>query len=203
MVRRLLAALGMHRTLFVRPALVLVGSTAIWACSGSPSTPSVAVRASAVKSASTAHKTDDGNPSAMPPQPAMISIVSSYGTGAFNPNPTQITMGNTIVWQNSDLTLHHIMLDDGTDVGDVMPGQSTMPTTLNREGAVGYWCTIHPSMVGVINGDLTNNLPQPVPYPMPPSGGGYNPPGYGPPADGGYGPPPDYNYGYRVGRNAR
>ena len=85
-------------------------------------------------------------------------------------------MGDMIVWQNTDLVLHRIVLDDGTVVGDVAPGTSTAPMPLASEVAT-YHCAIHPSMVGSINGTLP-----PVPVP-----------------DYGYTPSPGYEY-YRSGR---
>jgi plastocyanin len=99
----------------------------------------------------------------------IINIVGAYGSGAFMPNPTTANMGDQIVFTNTDLVLHHIVLDDGTDLGDVAPGQSSMPMSLTTPTAT-FHCTIHPSMVGAINGGIV----------LPP----YEP------------PPPDDYYGY-------
>src|SRR6266545_3127812 len=87
----------------------------------------------------------------------------AYGSGAFMPNPTIASMGDQIVFTNTDLVLHHIVLDDGTDLGNVAPGQSSPPMPLATPTAT-FHCTIHPSMVGAINGDIV--LP---PYEPPPS----------------------------------
>jgi plastocyanin len=81
-------------------------------------------------------------------------------------------MGDQIVFTNTDLVMHHIVLDDGTDLGEVQPGQSSAPVPLMTPTAT-YHCTIHPTMVGSINGDL----PPADPY-YPPSDGGYGG-GYG------------------------
>jgi plastocyanin len=104
----------------------------------------------------------------------MINIVGSFGSTAFMPNPTTANVGDQIAFTNTDLVMHHIVLDDGTDLGEVQPGQSSTPVALTTPTAT-YHCTIHPTMVGSINGDV----PQPPPPPP------VDP--YYPPYDNGYG----------------
>jgi plastocyanin len=84
----------------------------------------------------------------------IVGIIGSFGATAFNPNPIQANVGDMIVWTNTDAVLHHIVLDDGTDVGAVEPGQSSVPVPLMTPTAT-FHCTIHPSMVGGINVDLS------------------------------------------------
>ena len=95
-----------------------------------------------------------------------ISIVGSFGTNAFTPNPLQASVGDTIVWTNSDQARHRIVLDDGTVIGDVAPGESSAPLTLIGPAAT-YRCTIHPTMVGSINGAAAPEPPT-SPSPSPP-----------------------------------
>ena len=90
----------------------------------------------------------DGIPLPVPVQ-LTISIIGSFGTGAYAPNPQQAAIGNLVVWTNNDFAPHNIVLDDGTPVGNLAPGQSSPPITLATETA-GYHCTIHPSMTGQI-----------------------------------------------------
>ena len=85
----------------------------------------------------------------VPPVQLTINIVGTFGTGAFAPNPLQAAIGNTIVWMNNDFVPHDIVLDNGTPVGNIAPGQSSMPIPLATE-TVSYRCTIHPSMTGQI-----------------------------------------------------
>jgi plastocyanin len=96
------------------------------------------------------------------PPPVTISIVGTAGTQAFNPNPSAAAVGDMIVWANNDKLLHHIVLDDGTDVGDIAPGESSKAVALATPTA-GYHCTLHPSMVGSINGQLAPPMPDPEP----------------------------------------
>jgi plastocyanin len=110
------------------------------------------------------------------PIQVLINIVGSFGSNAFMPNPTLANMGDPIVFTNTDLVLHHIVLDDGTDLGEVQPGQSSAPVPLMTPTAT-YHCTIHPTMVGSINGDLPPAAPAPTDPYYPPYdddyGGGY------------------------------
>jgi hypothetical protein len=108
-----------------------------------------------------------------------ISIVSTFGAAAFAPNPLQAAADNTIVWTNSDLIVHDIVLDDGTPVGSLAPGQSSVPITISTPTA-GYHCTLHPSMVGQVT-LLLPDQPAPIdPAQAPVPDAGYSP---APPSD--------------------
>src|SRR5687768_7796050 len=100
-----------------------------------------------------------------PPAPVQltINVIGTFGSGAFAPNPLQAAIGNLLVWTNNDFVTHDIVLDDGTRVGNLAPGQSSMPLALITETA-SYRCTLHPSMVGQI-------LPIPPVIPTDPSQG--------------------------------
>lgn len=147
------------------------------------------------------------NPDQLPPPDGVvipvqltINIVSTFGASAFAPNPLQAAIGNTIVWSNSDLIVHDIVLDDGTPVGMLAPGQSSVPISISTPTA-GYHCTLHPSMVGqvttVVPEQPVPGDPSQIPVPDP----GYSPPpsGDAPPPSGdpnGDGPGGGYDYDY-------
>ena len=109
---------------------------------------------------------------APPPGALTIRIIGSFGGGAFTPNPVQAAIGDRVVWTNADATRHSIVLDDGTPVGDIAPGQSTAPMALTTSMTT-YHCTIHPSMIGTIS-DPSVATPVPPPPPV------YEPPPYDP-----------------------
>ena len=92
-----------------------------------------------------------------------VSIVGSDGNQAFQPNPVQVAVGGTLMWRNNDTTTHRIVLDDGSaDLGDLVPGATTRSVTVAGGNALNFHCTIHPTMVGSING-ASAPLP-PAPY---------------------------------------
>ena len=172
------------------PTLALAGVVVMWSCGGGGSTlagggTTSTLMAPTAPSASLKPKDEDAAPMPAPapdpnadpvpdPNALTINIVGSFGNTAFVPNPIQAAVGTMIVWKNSDRTLHHIVLDDGSEVGDVPPGASSAPMPL-RSAAVTYYCTIHPTMVGSI-GDQSA-LPPPPPVPAPPPDdyyGGYS-----------------------------
>ena len=102
----------------------------------------------------------DGVPA---PVQLTINVVGTFGTGAFVPNPLHAVIGNTIVWTNNDLVPHIIVFDDGTPIGNLAPGQSSLPITLATETA-SYRCTIHPTMTGQVT-----PVPPPPPVDAPPT----------------------------------
>jgi plastocyanin len=90
------------------------------------------------------------SPAPSPASTLTISIVGSSGGNAYVPNPASGTPGTAVSWKNNDASLHHIVLDNGTVVGDIAPGTTSRSVTVTS-GTVNYVCTIHPSMVGSIN----------------------------------------------------
>jgi hypothetical protein len=126
------------------------------------------------------------------PVPLMVNIIGTFGPGAFLPNPLQAIIGDTIVWMNGDVISHVIVLDDGTPVGTLLPGQASLPIPIATE-TMGYHCTLHPSMVG----QVTTVLPGiPAEIPADPSQGPVpDPSGYTPPESDPY----DYDDGYGDG----
>jgi plastocyanin len=146
-------------------SLAIVCALAAWSCEAmspaSPTAPLSSPRGTAVRPFEEAPA-----PAADPAVPvtATISIIGSFGDVAFLPNPVQAAIGNMVVWMNDDVRIHHIVLDDGTDVGDVMPGQASAPLPLATADPIGYHCTLHPSMVGSINGVAPAPAPEPPAY---------------------------------------
>lgn len=109
-----------------------------------------------------------------------VNITGLFGPASFTPNPLPAAVGNTVVWMNSDFINHDIVLDDGTPVGNLAPGQSSAPLSLAVPN-VGYHCTIHPSMVGQIAVPVVGTDPAQLPAPDP--SGYYPPPAADPYAD--------------------
>ena len=88
-----------------------------------------------------------------------ITIKGVNGKLSFDPNPATVNAGQLVVFKNSDVVTHHIMLDDRTQqTGDIAPGASSQPISIGV--AKSYHCQMHPSMVGSFNG---NETPEPPP----------------------------------------
>ncbi len=174
-------------------ALAVVCAITAWSCEGmAPSSPSSVTGSTsatvrpfddppAPPAAPAPAPAPDPAPAPAPPAPpppvvTTINIVGTDGPTAYNPNPIVAAVGDTVVFTNGDTRFHHIVLDDGRDVGDVLPGQSTAAVAITSATAVGFHCTVHPSMVGAING----------PIPPPPAPAPYEPPYEPDPYYGGY-----------------
>jgi plastocyanin len=144
------------RSVFNGVVLASAAAVALWSCGGgggasvsTPSTPSA--------------------PSAPTAQSLTVAIVGSTGNQAYRPNPVAANAGDTVMFRNNDTAMHHIVLDDGSaDLGDVGPGATSRGVTLRNANATTFHCSIHPSMVGSING---REAPQPPPC-VDPSGYG-------------------------------
>jgi plastocyanin len=125
-------------------AVAFVGAVTLWGCGGGgggggASTPT--------------------SPSAPAPSPApgtttvTVNVISSIGNTAYQPNPVAANTGDIVVFRNNDATTHRIVMDDGSaDLGDVAPGATSRGFTVRDRNALRFHCTLHPTMVGSING---------------------------------------------------
>ena len=150
---------GNEQMLMIVLAIILC-LTALWAisCGGGGSYSSTPTAPSASTTAPTPAAT---TPAQSTTPSVAVNIVSSSGSGAFNPNPVQAASGANIVWKNDTSATHVLVMNDGTMIGTLAPGAS-LTTALSGSGG-SYHCTIHPSMVGSINGATA---------PAPPTGTG-------------------------------
>lgn len=85
---------------------------------------------------------------------------TTLGAGAFTPDTftTSFATKQRVVWANNDRSgtygsnsvTHHLVADDGTfDTGNLAGGKN-VGITFAAAGVIPYHCTIHPTMVGVI-----------------------------------------------------
>lgn len=84
---------------------------------------------------------------------------STKTTDAFSPNPVNANVGDTVVWTNKDNTFHTVVsgnLDDGPSgqfggEGDqIIAPNNTQEFTFTEAGEYGYYCSLHPAMVGTV-----------------------------------------------------
>lgn len=90
-----------------------------------------------------------------------VSIVSGASTltdTAFQPNPVNIKVGDTVTWTNDDNTIHTVIEGNpstGEDVeggfaSDILGPGVTFEYTFNQTGTFEYYCNLHPNMVGTV-----------------------------------------------------
>ena len=129
----------MHLRVLGGATFALAAAVASWGCGGGSS-----------YSGSSTPTTPSPSTPAPSSNTVTVTIVSSSGNQAYNPNPVQVTMGDTLAFKNADATTHHVVMDDGSaDLGDLAPGASK--STTFRGAAGKFHCTIHSSMVGAVN----------------------------------------------------
>ena len=127
----------MNVRLWMGTMLAAAVAAAMMACGGgSASTPTTPSAPSATTTTTAATTT--------------ISIVGSTGNTAFAPDVVSANTGDKIVWTNNTAVLHHIVLDDGTVVGDINPGASSAAVAL-KTASGNFHCTIHSTMIGSFN----------------------------------------------------
>ena len=145
-------------------SFALAAALALAGC-GSNSTPSATPAAPSATPTPTSTSTPAPTPSA--PTVVTVSIVGFTGSGSYVPNPVPAAVGDAVAWKNNDVTTHHVVLDDGSaDLGNLAPGATTRSITIGSGASLSFHCTIHPTMIGSINGAAAT-APDPMPTPAP------------------------------------
>jgi plastocyanin len=89
-----------------------------------------------------------------------VSIVPGSTTltdDAYEPNPVQISVSDTVTWTNDDTTPHTVTSGanaqaDGIFDSDIMAAGETFEHTFTEgPGEYPYYCTLHPNMVGTVS----------------------------------------------------
>jgi plastocyanin len=92
---------------------------------------------------------------------SIVSGSSSLTTGAFSPNPIQVSVGNTVTWTNNDSQPHTVTSGSNGQPDNkfnsspnfnplLNPGQ-TFSFTFTQAGDYPYFCMLHPNMVGTVS----------------------------------------------------
>jgi plastocyanin len=92
---------------------------------------------------------------------SIVSGSSSLTTGAFSPNPIQVSVGNTVTWTNDDSQPHTVTSGSNGQPDNkfnsspnfnplLNPGQ-TFSFTFTQAGDYPYFCMLHPNMVGTVS----------------------------------------------------
>jgi plastocyanin len=76
---------------------------------------------------------------------------------AYQPNPVQVSVGDTVTWTNDDATTHTVTSGangqpDGRFDSSIMAPQQTFEHTFTGgAGEYPYFCVLHPNMVGTVS----------------------------------------------------
>ena len=98
-----------------------------------------------------------GTPSPTPtptptPTAVTVNIAGDLGDRSFDPNPASPGAALTVNWRNTDGVVHRIVANDNSfDTGNISPNGTSMTVTVRASG-VNYHCSLHPGMVGAVNG---------------------------------------------------
>jgi plastocyanin len=105
-----------------------------------------------------------GTSTSAPSGAITLAIMGQRNDQSFSPNPAAIAQGALVVWHNTDSTVHHIVMNDGSfDGGEIGPGATSAVMRLSSTGGQ-YHCTIHPTtMFGSINAATTIEPGMPPP----------------------------------------
>ena len=92
---------------------------------------------------------------------ALAQVAAKFGeVRIVAPDVERSSAGQSITWTNADPIAHTTTSDTKQwDSGALSPN-ATFSTTFSQPGTYPYHCTIHPSMVGTING-ATATSPDP------------------------------------------
>jgi plastocyanin len=117
---------------------------------------------SSMSSSSNSMSSMSGSNSSMPaPNATSVSIVKGASDPStqkpYNPSPFNVAVGKTVLWKNNDITAHTVTEgnpsgntpSNGFDSGILSPGQ-TFKHVFEKPGMVGYFCRLHPFMLGQV-----------------------------------------------------
>jgi plastocyanin len=87
-----------------------------------------------------------------------VSMISSVKEGyLYQPNTTQVKVGDTVSWTNDDDTLHTVTSGSGTDENagasfdsGMMGTGKIFEHTFTTAGEYPYFCIVHPDMIGKV-----------------------------------------------------
>jgi len=112
------------------------------AVEGTAATPSASPTVSPTEAA-----TREASPQASPGTEACTIDIRDF---AYHPAQTEIAVGTTVTWTNSDTVPHTATATDRTfDSGILDPGKS-YSFTFEKAGTFDYACLVHPQMKGTI-----------------------------------------------------
>src|SRR5215218_9257996 len=101
---------------------------------------------------------DDGGGDDEATTATSVSIVagsSELTDDAYQPNPIEVSIDDTVTWTNDDIAQHTVTSGqggepDGEFDSSIMSTGTTFEHTFTEVGEYPYFCTLHPNMVGTV-----------------------------------------------------
>lgn len=93
-----------------------------------------------------ANKTNNNAPTTQNTPPGTVNIQSL----SFSPATISVNKGDTVTWQNDNLTIHDVVADDGSFNSGQIAAGGTYKYTFDTVGSFSYHCAIHPFMTGTV-----------------------------------------------------
>jgi len=86
-----------------------------------------------------------------PHDPQAEKSVVTIRNFAFQPATLTVAAGTRVIWTNRDDELHRVVSDDGAfNASPALDTDDSYSTIFAKAGNYGYYCSIHPHMVGRI-----------------------------------------------------
>jgi plastocyanin len=92
---------------------------------------------------------------------SIVSGSSSLSDTAYQPNPIQVSVGNTVTWTNDDSQPHTVTsgsngqpdnkFNSSPNFNPLMAPGQTFSFTFTQAGDYPYFCMLHPNMVGTVS----------------------------------------------------
>ena len=101
---------------------------------------------------------DDGGGDDEATTATSVSIVagsSELTDDAYQPNPIEVSIDDTVTWTNDDIAQHTVTSGEGGEPdgefdSSIMSTGTTFEHTFTEAGEYPYFCTLHPNMVGTV-----------------------------------------------------
>ncbi len=83
-------------------------------------------------------------------QPAASGPTVTIDNFTFSPPTITVGVGSTVTWTNQDDIPHTVVASDRAFKSKVMDTDEKYSFTFTRPGEYGYFCSLHPHMVGKV-----------------------------------------------------
>ena len=87
-------------------------------------------------------------PVILPPQNNRLSV--SIAGMTYQQASVTVSVGTTVEWSNKDTVAHTVTATDKSFASAKMPPGTSYSHTFTKPGTYAYYCTLHPSMKGVV-----------------------------------------------------